>query len=34
MKTLELTLVVLGAVAFAIWRGVAIYQYAFKRKNL
>jgi len=33
MKTLELALVILGGVALAIWRGVALYNYTFKRKN-
>jgi hypothetical protein len=34
MKTFELTLVLLAAAALAIWRGVAMYNYAFKKKSL
>jgi len=34
MKTLELSLVIAGAVALTIWRGVAMYRQTFKRKNL
>jgi nitrogen fixation-related uncharacterized protein len=34
MKLIEVSLV-LGAVAvLVLWRGVALYQYAFKRKEL
>jgi hypothetical protein len=34
MKTLDLALVIIAAAALAIWRGVALYRYTFKRENL
>jgi hypothetical protein len=34
MKTLELMLVMIVAAGLAVWRGVAMYRYSFKRKNL
>jgi hypothetical protein len=34
MKILELVLVMLAAAGLAVWRGVAMYKYTFKRKNL
>jgi hypothetical protein len=34
LKTLELALVVIAAVALAVWRGVALYQQTFRRKGL
>jgi hypothetical protein len=34
MKTLELALVIAAAVALALWRGVAMFNYAFRKKNL
>jgi hypothetical protein len=34
MKTLELMLVIIAAAGLAVWRGVAMYRYSFKRKSL
>ena len=34
MKAIELALVVVGAAGLAVWRGVSIYRYAFRKKNL
>jgi len=34
MKALELIVVLVAAAALAIWRGAALYQYTFKKKNL
>jgi hypothetical protein len=34
MRTLELTIVIAAAAALAIWRGVAMYRYSFKKKDL
>jgi len=34
MTTLALILVIAAAAALAVWRGVAMYRYAFKKKDL
>ena len=34
MKLIGLTLVIVAAVALAIWRGIAMYAYAFHKKDL
>jgi len=34
MRTLELLIVIAAAAALAIWRGAAMYRYAFKKKDL
>jgi hypothetical protein len=34
VKTLELALVILGGVALAIWRGVALYNYNVQKEEL
>jgi len=34
MKTLELAVVIIGAAALVVWRGIATYRYTFKKKNL
>jgi hypothetical protein len=34
MKALELVLVMIAAAGLAVWRGVAMYKYTFKRKSL
>jgi len=34
MRALELILVIVAVAALAIWRGVALYQYTFRKKNL
>lgn len=34
MKTLELALVVIAATALVVWRGIMLYNTAFRRKRL
>ena len=34
MRTLELTIVIAAAAGLAIWRGIAMYRYSFKKKDL
>jgi hypothetical protein len=34
MRTVELLTVIAVAAALALWRGVAMYRYAFKKKDL
>jgi hypothetical protein len=34
MRVIELTIAVAAAAALAIWRGVAMYRYTFRKKNL
>jgi hypothetical protein len=34
MRTIELTIVFAAAAGLAIWRGVAMYRYSFKKKDL
>jgi len=34
MRALELIIVLVVAAALVIWRGVALYQYTLKKKNL
>ena len=34
MKSLELAAILIAAAALAIWRGAAMYQQMFKRKQL
>ena len=34
MKTLELAVVIVAAAGLALWRGVAMYRYTFKKKDL
>ena len=34
MKLFGLTLIIVAAVALAIWRGIGLYRYAFHKKDL
>lgn len=34
MKAIELALVIAGAVALVLWRGLAMYNQTFRKKNL
>jgi hypothetical protein len=34
MKAFELVFVMIAAAGLAVWRGVAMYRFTFKRKNL
>jgi len=34
MRTAEIVAVLVAAAALVLWRGVAIYRYTFRRKNL
>jgi hypothetical protein len=34
MKAIELSLILVAAAGLAMWRGVALYRYAFRKKRL
>jgi len=34
MKAIELALVLVAAAGLVIWRGVALYRYGFRKRNL